>query len=249
MSLCRSLSTGVLCTMVPAQKRKYSTALIVAALIACAILARVIAKFGCFGARIGLLLGVLRTLIYIGLMAAWGISVRTRIVQVQVRRHLTSISCLIVFWFFIRSLKYYAVTDLNVARHIWYLYYIPMLLIPLLALFVALSLGKPENYRLPKWTHLLYIPTLLLLVLVLTNDLHQLVFNFPEGSVWTDKNNGYCMGYYFTFGWETSCALAALLLMGAKCPKAGRFSGNRLPRWSLPLPMVFFTPPRFLGFS
>ena len=48
-----------------------------------------------------------------------------------------------------------------------------MLFIPLLCVLVALSLGKPENYRLPKWTGLLYLPTTLLLLLVLTNDLHH----------------------------------------------------------------------------
>ena len=67
-----------------------------------------------------------------------------------------------------------------------------MLFIPLLCVFVALSLGKPENYRLPKWTSLLYIPTTLLLLLVLTNDLHQLVFVFPaDAAAWLDTDHGY----------------------------------------------------------
>ena len=62
-----------------------------------------------------------------------------------------------------------------------------MLFIPLFSLFVAISLGKPENARLSKTALLLLsIPTVLCLLLVLTNDLHQLVFSFPEGEVWTD---------------------------------------------------------------
>ena len=60
-----------------------------------------------------------------------------------------------------------------------------MLFIPLLTVFVALSLGKPERFRLPSRTALLYIPTAALLLLVLTNDLHQLEFVFPpDAAVW-----------------------------------------------------------------
>lgn len=60
-----------------------------------------------------------------------------------------------------------------------------MLFIPLFSLFVAISLGKPENARLSKTALLLLsIPTVLCLLLVLTNDLHQLVFSFPEGEVY-----------------------------------------------------------------
>ena len=57
--------------------------------------------------------------------------------------------------------------------------------------FVALLLGRPENYRLPKWTSLFYIPATLLLLLVLTNDLHQLVFVFPaDATAWHDTDHG-----------------------------------------------------------
>ena len=70
-----------------------------------------------------------------------------------------------------------------------------MLFIPVLAVLVALSLGKPENYRLPKWTHFLYLPSALLFLLVLTNDLHQLVFFFPTG-VLSTREYDYGIGYY-----------------------------------------------------
>ena len=92
-----------------------------------------------------------------------------------------------------------------------------MLFIPLFSLFVAISLGKSKNFKLSKKTLLLYIPTVLCLLLVLTNDLHQLVFTFPAGEVWSDKNNGYILGYYIVIGWEIICALAAFVIMLFKC--------------------------------
>ena len=96
-------------------------------------------------------------------------------------------------------------------------YYFPMLFIPLFSVFVSMSLGKPENYRLPKWTSLLYIPTVLCLLLVVTNDFHQLVFDFPAGEVWSDKNYDYVFGYFPVIGWEIICALTSFTIMVIKC--------------------------------
>lgn len=191
-------------------KQNHKTGFLVAAMVFSAIALRVLGKFD-------ILIvpgGIARSLIYIALYIGWGISVSKRIIQVQVRHYLIAVSGLMVFWFVIRSMRYYFITDIGIARQLWYLYYLPMLFIPLFSLFVAISLGKPENARLSKTALLLLsIPTVLCLLLVLTNDLHQLVFSFPEGAVWTDINNGYTFGYYIVLGWEILCALAAFVIM------------------------------------
>ena len=160
---------------------------------------------------------ILRAAIYIGLFVAWGISVRSRIIQPQVRRYLTAVSALMIFWMTVRSIRYSLEEALWVMRHLWYLYYLPMLFIPLLAVFIALSLGKPESFRLPKWTVLLYIPTAALLLLVLTNDLHQLVFRFPEDAVVWMNEYRYGIVYFPVIGWMVLCALTALVIMLVKC--------------------------------
>ena len=102
-------------------------------------------------------------------------------------------------------------------RWLWYFYYFPMLFIPMLSVFVSQSLGKGEDFRLPRWTKLLYLPTLLLLLLVLTNDLHQQVFSFPSG-VLSDQEYRYEGGYFFVLGWEALCAGFALAFDGEKLP-------------------------------
>ena len=195
-------------------KQNHKTGFLVAGMVFSAIALRVLGKFG-------ILIvpgGIVRSLIYIALYIGWGISVSKRIMQVQVRHYLIAVSGLVVFWFVIRSMKYFFITDTGIARQLWYLYYLPMLFIPLFSLFVAISLGKPENARLSKTAlALLYIPTVLCLLLVLTNDLHQLVFSFPEGEVWTDDNMSYSFGYFFVIGWEILCALAAFVIMIIKC--------------------------------
>ena len=164
------------------------------------------------------LFSYLRSFIYIGLFAAWGLSVRQRIVQAQVRRYLTGVSVLLIFWMASRSAKYFIFWQPDAIRYLWYLFYLPMLFVPMLALLIAMSLGKPDEYRLPKATLALWAVSGAMLLLVLTNDLHQLVFTFPEdAAVWTDRDNGYAVGYFITVGWQVMCAVAALIIMFIKC--------------------------------
>lgn len=209
------------------RKRKYGVVLTVAALMVCAICARVIARYG-YHAEV---LGIVRAVIYIGLLAAWGISVQTRIIQTQVRRYLLAIAGLMLLWLTLRTVKYNTY-HMTAERFLWYGYYLPMLFIPVLAVLVALSLGKPENYRLPKWTHFLYLPSALLFLLVLTNDLHQLVFFFPSG-VLSTREYDYGTGYYVVLAWMVLCSAAALVIILAKC----RIPHSRRYLW---LPVVPF---------
>lgn len=201
------------------RKRKYGVVLLVAVLMICAVCARVAARYGYYAE----VLSIVRVLIYIGLLAAWGISVQTRIIQTQVRRYLLVIAGLMLLWLTLRTVKYNTY-HMTAERFLWYGYYLPMLFIPVLAVLVALSLGKPENYRLPKWTHFLYLPSALLFLLVLTNDLHQLVFFFPTG-VLSTREYDYGIGYYVVLAWMVLCAAAALVIILAKCriPQSRRY--------------------------
>lgn len=171
----------------------------------------------------------LRSGIYVFLFSAWSYSLWNRIVQTQVRRYLLAISALMVLWILLRSIKF-SIENTDAARRLWYFYYFPMLFIPMLSAFVSLSLGKGEDFRLPRWTKILYLPTLLLLLLVLTNDLHQQVFSFPSG-VLSDQEYRYEGGYFFVMGWEALCAGFALLSMVKNC----RIPRSRRIRW---LPLV-----------
>lgn len=199
------------------KKRKTAIGIAVTALVICAVFLRAVTQ-GRRDEPYFLPLSLLRSFIYISLMAFWGVSVRQRIVQTQVRRYLTALSLLCVFWLSIRTVKYFFVSGADAMRYLWYLYYFPMLFIPLLCVFVAFSLWKPENYRLPKLTSLLYIPTVALLLLVLTNDLHQLVFSFPQDAVvWADTDHTYGWGYFAVMGFIALGMGTAIITMLLKC--------------------------------
>ena len=165
-------------------------------------------------------LGLIRSILYMGLFFAWGITLKCRIVHKIVRRYLIGIDGLILFWLIVRTLKFHMLTIQFAVRYMWYLYYLPMLFIPMCGVIIALTLGKPIDWRIPKKTLILWGVTLLLFILVITNDLHQKVFVFPADQrffVWSDKEYSYATVYYIVMSWQITCALLALFLMLRKC--------------------------------
>lgn len=158
---------------------------------------------------------LLRGAIHVCMLAMWGISVHTRIIQTQVRRYMLAITAMMAFWILLKVIKH-SLDSIDIKRFLWYLYYIPMLFIPVIALFVGMSLGKAENYRLPLRTKLLYAPSAILFLLVLTNDLHQLAFSFPTG-IMTDLCYLHETGYYIALGWIIICSLTSFIIMLIKC--------------------------------
>ena len=133
------------------------------------------------GSSVFSFLGFLRSVLYIGLFAAWGFSLNRRVVQKKVKRYLIFVVVLLIFWNVLKTLKYLVVTEPIICRYLWYLYYAPMLLIPLLVFLAGWLMGKPDDCKLPYGLWFLWIPTILLILLVLTNDLHQQVFRFAFG--------------------------------------------------------------------
>ena len=203
--------------MTAQKKRDILSGVIVTALIVCAVAARAVTR-GHRDAPYFLPVSLLRSFIYIGLMSWWGASLQRRIIQTQTRRFLVAIAALCVFWLSIRTVKFFFAASPAAIRYLWYGYYFPMLFIPLLSVLVALSLGRPENYRLPRRTSLLYLPTALLLLLVLTNDLHQLVFVFPaDAAAWLDTDHSYGAGYFAVMGFIVLGMGTAIVTMLLKC--------------------------------
>ena len=110
----------------------------------------------------------IRPVLHIGLITAWGFSLYRRVVQKQARRYLCGIVALMTLWLNFKVLKYYICTDVNAIRYLWYLYYLPLVGIPLYMLFASLFVGKTEDYKLKWQVKLLYIPAVLLFLMIMT---------------------------------------------------------------------------------
>ena len=153
--------------------------------------------------------------IYIGMLAAWTLSVWRRMLHGHIRGYLLATASLMLLWIFLRTLKHGPFDDIDAAaRWLWYGYYIPMILIPLLSFFAALCLGKPEDWRPGRKYSLLFIPAAALILGVLTNDYHRLAFSFgPDG--W-DTGYTYRVLYYLVALWMAGFLLLTLRLLFKK---------------------------------
>ena len=173
-------------------------------------------------------------MIYLGILVSWGISVYDRIVNKVIRHHLITLVALMMFWMLMRTLRLTVFHRVfPVGQWCWYAFYISMILIPQLCLFAAKHIGKPEEYRLSKKWYLMYIPSIVLIVGILTNDLHQLAFRFHLGYEigWDDYERTYL--YYAAVVWIFSC----IALMIVEIVKRCRIPGTKKMIW-LPIAML-----------
>lgn len=163
----------------------------------------------------GVYVSYIRAALYLLLFSLWGFSIDRRIIQTQALHCLRLTAALMLVWLVLRTLKYEVVTDLTVARYIWYLYYLPLLFIPLLGVYIALSLGKSDEFRLTGRIGALAIIPSTLFLLVITNDLHQWMFAFSSGVPGEPDNSSYTHGpvYFCCLGWMVICLFFSLILL------------------------------------
>ena len=198
--------------------------IVVFALIAAAYSCRMLAMLDICGVYVN----YIRAALYLLLFSLWGYSLDRRIIQPQTLHCLRLTAALMLLWLILRTLKYEFVTDLTVARYIWYLYYLPMLFIPLLGVYIALSLGKSEKFRLTGRIGALAIIPAVLFLLVITNDLHQQMFAFSSGVPGEPDNYSYSYGpvYFCYLSWTVTCMFFSLILL----LKKSRIPGSKKKR-------------------
>ena len=182
--------------------------------IAIAYACRMLAKFDIGGPAVN----HIRTAIYLLLFTLWGFSLDRRIIQRQTLHCLHLTAALMLLWLILRTLKYSVVTGSAAGRYIWYLYYLPMLFLPLLGVYIALSMGKSEDYRLSRGTGMLSIIPAALFLLVITNDLHQQVFAFKSGVPGLPVSGTYSYRplYFICLGWMVVCMAFSLVCLFRK---------------------------------
>ena len=206
--------------------------------IAIAYACRMLAKFDIGGPAVN----HIRTALYLLLFALWGFALDRRIIQRQTLHCLRLTAALMLLWLILRTLKYSFVTGLAAGRYIWYLYYLPMLFLPLLCVYIALSMGKSEDYRLSRGTGMLSIIPAALFLLVITNDLHQQVFAFKSGVPGLPVSGTYSYRplYFICLGWMVVCMAFSLvcLFRKSRIPSGG---GKRIMPFVLGCAMLLYS--------
>ena len=166
-----------------------------------------------------------RNCIYLGLYCAWVIYLEKHVVYKKMRRCLTAIGCLMVFWFFVRTVKFHIFHE-PLGEHIcWYLYYIPMILIPVLGLSAALFFVEKDEEKTVRQIIILLTVAAVLIISVFTNDLHQLVFRFSKQPPFSDGDYSYGILFAVIQGWMLSCltGMEIILIRKSRIPGKKQF--------------------------
>lgn len=94
--------------------------------------------------------------------------------------------------------------------------------------------GQKKAKKTSALWNLLFLPAVLLILLVFTNDLHEQVFSFADGLENANKVYKWEWGYYAIFGWIAGLYLAVGILLFVKC----RISYCRNKAW---IPLTLYT--------
>lgn len=136
------------------------------------------------------------TFLFAIIFTLWTIRLYYKLYDKKTRRYILIIGILIIFWMLIRIIK--GIIDHSfMERMCWYLYYLPLIFIPTLYYITSSSLlGKMSKMK----KQIIYIISSILLLLVLTNDFHEIVFKFDKGISLYDDYTHY-IGYYLISLW------------------------------------------------
>lgn len=157
----------------------------------------------------------------------WGVLVYLRCLDYVLRRRLVAVATISALWMIEVILKYKSFTPFY-ATVLWYLYYVPMTLIPLLYQLCGLRLAGLEQHRVGRrYRTALWIAAILLIGFVLTNDFHQQVFHFDRSSETWSNDYTYGWGYFAVLIWTAFNFVAFFILVGRSSSfRIQRFSGT-----------------------
>lgn len=115
--------------------------------------------------------------LYALVILLWARHMENRVLKASVARRFKAIAILLIGYLGTRTLKYQVLIQAPAALpRIRYIYYFFILTVVHMVFLTSLNVGRSERDSIDKRWDLLWIPTGLLILLILTNDLHGLVF-------------------------------------------------------------------------
>ena len=157
--------------------------------------------FNFVGGRLQAYLQELNTIMFIGITVTWIITIQRRVTDRKLRRYLVFGGTAIIALFIMRLIRWILFSRIYVVdRYFWYAYYIPTTILPFLSLLLALNVGREAEIRSKKTEKTLIAIWICLIVMILTNDLHNFVFKiggYYDGTL----NYKYNYGYYIVIAW------------------------------------------------
>lgn len=172
---------------------------------------------------------ILSALLLAAAILLWKGTVSHRMIRRDVRRVVGVMGWLMVGWLLLRLFKYQLTADGILCRMCWYGYYIFQLALPVTLLYLAVILDHPEGEKKPLrplWPPLACYA--LSVLLVLTNDLHQLVFRFDPAGDWASDYR-YGPGYWIVAAFSLLFFALALVKLFCKGRRSKYWGGKVFP--------------------
>ncbi len=143
-----------------------------------------------------------QTVLALAIYTIWITLLYIRIFDKTLKKYVLSIGVLLAFWMVVRMIKTY--TTGYITEMLWYLYYIPLLLIPTFYYNCSSYLINSKNKKRRIAT--IIISTILFL-LVITNSLHNIVFKIKSNI--NDYNHN--IGYFVIVAWILCLIVVAII--------------------------------------
>lgn len=150
----------------------------------------------------------------------WAFSLYMRTADKRFQKILILQAAVLLFWMLLRYLKLIVYGNVF---FLWYLYYLPKLFSPLLFVYACrISTEKEHTKGTRRMNVALAAVSSLLLILVFTNNMHQLVFRFSDKTIlnWVDDYS-YYFGYYLVMGWSAFLVIYGFYLLFRRVRQAG----------------------------
>ena len=165
----------------------------------------------------------------------WLSQLQRRIIQQEIRRNLIAVAVFVILWMMLRTIKYIFTAHNSLGERLcWYFYYFPQTFILLPMFFSVLYIGRPTDQPISRRWRLLYLPAAVIVLAIVTNDLHQLAFRFPCGVISYDDNYSHGIFYFASMAWVLFLFVAMIAVSVRRCA----VYGNRKKIWMAILPLA-----------
>ena len=155
--------------------------------------------------------------LFSGIILVWIFTVRSRVTVGWIREYLTMGGFILILLYIIEIVREVYLNGYPVFnRMLFYFYFFPITMIPMISLFLALRTGKREEYKGSRLENFLIFLCFALQCFIMLNDFHMLVFDIKEYNE-TVQEYSYGPGYIVLMAWCVILTLAGLIVLVVRC--------------------------------
>lgn len=165
----------------------------------------------------------------IAVVVAWAGTMIGRLLNRQMRVIVFIAAAEMVLWLLVRTIKWQLPIAGALNRYLWYSFYLFQLGLPVTMLRLTVSIGVEGHAAAPRWWKVCLMVNILAFLLVLTNDMHMLVFRMDLSQPGWSGNYSYGIGYFAVCMVNAACIFLTLMLLIKKCGKTPRRNALLFP--------------------